>query len=562
MNRGHYPAARSHSQIGELKPVPLYDEGTEGSIARYAWMTDGTVKPIEEGLPVSGTPPPALDSKRDNPLQRMVKMIVEKPYLKDFYKCYGALAAAHPDLDPNDPDMLSHYEKQLIATYYQDGNDMLSKSEMKVRVSDPVTHKPKMTSRAPLDAHLHTWGGAIPYMDTDMFDDIDAPTQKKATKKLPKRTGVYGERDPHSEDEVGIIREVYFKTLDGEPLDKSLSRDHAGEPLIFPQGGRYLHDYAKKGRTSDPTVQKCIKKYFDPNVGVPFIPADSGDYFPLDLLTPGDKLQVAPSSKRISFADNASMVSQTYSMGSDDDDCGDEPSTLLDTSDQDVLFTKNKAPFTRKDISTLRQFDNKWETLRRNDKKKMEETMKQRQKYVKQAFHSKAVFETYLKLMDEDCKRIRSGIIGKSQFKKVSLWERAVKEAPVDNSGLDKRRDFWWRLCAFVRFNGGLIEKLDREVVRSIRHNIILGHEIAPSLFWNVIKYIDPQSLENVAALKVIEFCRIFFDIGQQELLIYLDEVNVSRLMYNQAIQTNTSLEFSEKMKELAKGPMEVPECD
>lgn len=555
MKHASFPHKRSQSQVQELKPVHYNDAGTEGKISKFAWMTDGATRPIEVGLPVIGTPPPALDPKRPSPMDTLIKLIVEKPYLKEFYKTYGALAAAHPEYDLNDPDMMSHYEKQLIATYDREANEKFMKSDLKVRVEDPNTHQQKMSSQVPLDAHLHTWGGAIPYVDCDLFDDIDKPVERKRSVKKNVRTGLYGERDPDAPDEANLIRTVNFKTLQKEQLDYKLADDCATTPLVFKPGGRkFSTDITKMpGGTKDDTVKKCIKRFFDPEVGIPFVPKDAGIYFPLELLLP---------SNTQNDGENSARMSGSMSFVSNQSGESEEKSTLLETKNEDVLFTVNKAPFTRKDIASVRQFQQHWNNEQIKCRDKAAEALKRRQSMVRQAFHSRAVFNTYLKLLDEDCQRIRSGVIGKSKFKTKSLWEVAVETAPKDPSGLDIRREFWWRFCSFVRYLGGFTGPLERDFAKSVRIKLMTRHPINQSLFWDLVKEIKPSSMENVATLKLIEFCRVFLGIGKQEFDLFLDDINISRLIYTQTIVQNISTEFTEKLNECTSGPISIPECD
>ena len=159
------------SRLLDLKPARLEAKSNESPISKFAWLSDGAIKPIEEGLPIYVTPS-TFDSTKRNPMQSLIHLIEDKPFLKDFIKDYGDLAVRHPEYDLNDPDMMSHYEKQLITEYYskiQDQQSMQSDSEekfpnpknrsqdLKIRVHDNNNHS-YVTSRIPVDAHLNSWG--------------------------------------------------------------------------------------------------------------------------------------------------------------------------------------------------------------------------------------------------------------------------------------------------------------------------------------------------------------------------------------------------------------------
>jgi hypothetical protein len=345
----------------------------------------------------------------------------------------------------------------------------------------------------------------------------------------------------------GLIRPLKFRTLsDAEAGDPSLSRDDAAAPLIFAPGGKRfsssLTDLASG--TNDDTCQRCLRRFFDPEVGIPFIPADVGKYFPLELLLPED---AAPAEAEA----DAGLPYQAEEA--------EQPSTLLATADEDVLFTKNKAPFTRADISAVRAFGRHWDALKARQRDCAAEALVQRRRYVHQAFHSRAVFRTYLELLDEDVKRIRSGVIGKSPYKAKSLWQVAVKRAPNDRSGLEDRRAFWWRFAAFVRYVGGVAEELEKAYVREVRVKLMLRHPINPQLFWDLAGDIPVAALESVSALRLIEFVRIALGVGQAEFGLFLDEKRISHMIYNQTVLSNMSREYLDRVNALATGPIAVP---
>jgi hypothetical protein len=333
-----YRPDRSHQQ--HLKPVKLEDEGSEGKIPPFAWMSDGAVRPIERGLPVLEGLPSALDPVHKYGMESLISLLVDKPYLKAFHRTYGALESAHPDFDVNDPDMMSHYEKQLIAQYAADSALVARANELKVVIPGTQTK----TTKIPLDAHLHTWGGAIPYVQTSIFPEDDVIVAETVVKPRRAKTGIHGDANSHAEDQSSIIRPVKFATLkEAEARDRALSRDSAISPVIFAPSGKRTQKQITRvpGHAPDPTVRTCIKRFFDPGVGVPFIPADIGTYFPIDLLTPEEV--VAPVTER----------DEIHAPPPEEPEM---KSALIDTSNDDVLFTKNKAPFTRDDISTLRAF--------------------------------------------------------------------------------------------------------------------------------------------------------------------------------------------------------------
>jgi hypothetical protein len=342
--------------------------------------------------------------------------------MKAFHKTYGALAARHPEYDISDPDMMSNFEKQLVAQYSLEQTPQSRANELRMLV--PGTQTP--ATKIPLDAHLHTWGGAIPYLGNDIFPEDDGVPPPAKNQLWKPKTGVHGPVNAKAVDQSSIIRPVQFRTLsEAEAKDRSLSRDCATTPLIFPAGAKRAKGRLVElsGHATDPTVADCLRRFFDPAVGIPFVPADVGRYFPVDLLLPKPERE-----------SDSGLDGQTA-------DAFQPPTTLLDDSDADVLFTKNKAPFTRSDISAVRAFGVHWDALELKRQEEATRALSNGEHIIKQAFHSKNIVETTLGLIDRDCTRIRSGTIGKTGFKDRSIWQTAAAMAPLDHSGLAEYRD-------------------------------------------------------------------------------------------------------------------------
>jgi hypothetical protein len=535
-----FPYRPPKSRGQHLKPVKMEDEGTEGKVARFGWMTDGAVRPTERGLPLAG--PSEL---RQFPSDTLMTLLIEKPYVKAFNRTYGALAAQHPEYDLADPDMMSNFEKQLIATYSPEQTSQTRANELRLVIPGTQIR----TTKIPMDAHLHTWGGSIPYLGNDIFPEDDGVVPPPVQPRWRPRTGIHGEVNAKAEDESSIIRPVEFRTLsESEAKDRSLSRDSATSPLLFPPGAKRAESrlLGLPTGTTDPTVQNCVKQFFDPAVGIPFVPADVGKHFPVSLLIP----------------ENPSPIESEEEMEIATPEEPEPPSTLLDTSQEDVLFTKNKAPFTRSDISAVRAFGRHWDALKIRKRDQAVRALRERQRIIKQAFHSKSVLETTLGLIEQDCQRIRSGVLRTSAFKHKSIWETAIETAPPDHSGLAERREIWWRLCAFVRFLGGIQEEHEKNFLRLIRLKLMLRHQVDQSLFWDIIKETPQNACESVAVLKLAEFMRVAVAVGQQEFSDYLENMKVAQMMYSQTIKTNLSKEYLDKQSLIAHGPIEVPQSE
>lgn len=556
MRSSVFPHRPPANRAKNMKAVRMDDEGIEGKIPKYAWLTDGPLREIEKGPEISSTLPPALDPSKKSQIQLFVDVLVEKPYLKDYQKMYGELGSRYPEIDLRDPDMMCQAEKQLIAQFSTETAEQIAKqSTLKVRVPDPKKPKGRMTSRIPLDAHLRTWGGAIPYYESQIFDVDDEFIVQKAPPKRKMATGIYGPPRVQNGDSSGLIRECTFEYITQDEIDRNRCDDDSQEHLVIHKENTRTRQLLRaRSKTGEETVKECMKKFFDPKVGIPFVPADIGLYFPLELLVQKEEEEVSDKKS----AENPTM------LFFDEDPMTEcvQKSTLVDTSDQDILFTKGKAPYTRNEVASIRAFMKHWEDLKFAQKDFCEEEMVQRDKLIRESFHSKTVFETYLRLLEEEQKRIRSGVIGKSPYRKQSIWEVAAREAPKDYASIRLRRDFWWRFATYVRCVTKIKDPLEKDVIRTVREMMMKRHEILPTLFWDLVDALPKTFLENVPSLRLVEFVRELLNVSQDEFKSYFEKQKVTRLFYNQVVSTNYVKDNSDRITKLTKGPMEVPEFE
>jgi len=553
------------------------DKGSDGNIEKCGWLSNGPLRPIEVGLPLFSNVPPSFDinSSPNN------DKAPNKSYMKDFKKMYKSLIEKYPDSEASDENTQSEYSKSSIGTFSHENSDHKATNDLRLKVSTsskptqrfpPVRGRnrrgnfPQNTrgaSQIPFDAHLQTFGGIIPYFDSQIFEEDTGIVEDNKNKKVQKETGITGSRSKTSGDQSSQIREIHFRTIRPDEIDEHSETTCAVQPLDLGTFSKRsgLEIVKMPGSEDDPTCKQCMKRYFDPSMKIPFVPSDSESDFPLDILYPDAPIQ--PGYKRsLSSLSEASTLTQNQVSIIDPKINQEEikKTTLLDTSQQDILFTVQKVPFTRHDIAELKAFHRHWENIKMEKKQQAAMRLSNRSQCVRETFHSKKAFSRYLELLEEECQRIRSGLIGKSKFKKVSLWEEAVKSASGDKACLRLRREFWWRVAAYVKSIGGIKDTIERTLVSTIREILMSLHPVEPSLFWDILESIPQGVLENVPALKIIEFCRISLSIDQVTFGHYLDKNNISRQIYNQTILNNISRDNMEKMNEIAKGPIEVPE--
>ena len=573
MNRNNFPYRPRKIPKVPAPPVPLKSKGVELELNPNAWLTGGPVREIEKGLPLIMTPLPALDPDKQTPLESAVTLLVDKPYLKSYKKMYGQLTDKYPDLNFNDPDSLSIYEKQFIFQNSHEMGEMIMKAgTLKLNLPDENGNiQPTLTATAPLDAHLYTFGGAIPYFQSQIFADNDDAPKKVITKPKKPKTGIYG--TPHEEPNIqsSLIREINFRTITDEEVEKYKSeKDDAEQPLSIPQ--QSLGVTTRKTRldpsTDDSTVKDCIHMYFQPN-GKPYVPKNVEKLFPC-LFEPGDIIeqpsptvsdQLLRTTTEVFSLDQSASQNLTQMMDPMSAIVDMDPqSTLLDTSDQDVLFTKRKAPFRRVEIARMKAFTHHWDKLKIEQNKKFAEERKRRDKLVQKSFQSKKVMETYMKLLEKECLRCRSGLLGKSPFKNKSMWETALEKAPYDPGALGVRMEFWWRFCIFAGETRGVRTDYEKEVAMALRNFLMDNHPVTQKLFSDVIMVVSRESLQSVGSLKLLEFIRICLDVEQKTFQKCLEQRSIPLIVYSQTILTNLSADLLTVMKRIAKMDVDVPE--
>lgn len=539
------------------KPAPPQrSKGVEVQENPYAWMTDGPVRQIERGLPISPAPPPALDPNMPTPMDNFVNMLVEKPYMKSFRKMYGNLEAKYPEYNFDDPDNLSLYEKEFI---YQNSHDV---AEQLLKQTTLKLTMPSADGKIPVNAHLYTFGGAIPYFESQVFEDdyakILQEEQEKA-KPVKIQTGIHGPPVENPQDpDASTFREIHFSCLSPEEIEACKTKsDSAVHPLnlVPPSLGSSLAKTQLITRVKDDTVTNCISEYFTAS-GKPFVPRNVEKYFPLTLLIPKKKSVPAGDLERSTTVSVLSTVDIP-----DNPYAGCDPkSTLLDTSDQDILFTREKAPFKRSEIAEMRAFNNHWDRLQEKQRAKFKKELAKRSHHVQRAFQSREVMKKYLELLDKDCRRINSGLLGKCPFKNKSMWQVACEQAPRDMSSLGERMKFWWRFCTFVSEIGGIRDDHDKEVMRVLRQKLMDNHPIGNSLFFEVVDDVHDDCLQSVSSLKLIEFMRVTLDINQKEFMKVFALRHVSQFVYTEAILTNISAEHLESLNRVSKMHITVPD--
>ena len=565
MHRGSFPYQQKRIPHRTKAAVPLKNKGSEVvQMNPNAWISDGPVRPIEKGLPLTGTLPPALDPGKKTPIDNMVNILVERPYMKSLRKMYGGLMDKFPEMEFDDPNNLSAYEKQFIAdNSHEEGQKIMKATTLKLSVPDSNgVVQTKICSHVPLNAHLYTFGGAIPYYESHVFSE-DESIKMPIEKEKKVRTGIYGEKQPNQKDASSYIRDIHFDCLSKTEIEQELQRkDNPTQPVdvTVPKRVRARTSFSTIANKEENTIKGCLQTYFSP-LGKPFVPVNVEKYFPMSLFEVDKIKNKSPNESNLDLDELENNTQRTLTILHPSEEM-DPKSKLIDTSDEDVLFTKDRTLLRRSEIAEMRAFEKHWERKTQKAEKRLDLILKKRNKEVEKAFQSREVMKTYLKLLDEDCERISSGLIGKSPYKHKSMWEVALELTPKDPTSLGNRMEYWWRYAIFVREIGGIHDEFDNEVTQELRKLLMNNHSVDQSLFFDVLHNLRDECFSSVSSLKVIEFIRITFNIEQKQFQAVFEERRISQLIYSQTILTNMPKEQVIAMNQIANMKIEVPDVE
>ena len=545
--------------------APLKSKESEvAQVNPNAWISDGPVRPIEKGLPIFGTIPPALDTTQKSPIDNMVDILVQKPYMKSLRKMYGALIDKFPEMDASDPNNLTAYEKQFIAdNSHEEAQKIMKATTLKLSVPDSNGFvQTKVCNHVPLNAHLFTFGGAIPYFDSHIFAE-DEFSKLSTDKSRTTKTGIYGHKQPNQKDASSYIRDIHYDCVSEKEIKEQLKiKDDPTVPVdvTVPKRIRARTSFSTIANQEENTVKGCLQTYFSP-LGKPFVPVDVEKYFPLSLLEVEKNKIRSTNESNLDLDELENNTQRTLSILHPSQEM-DPKSKLIDTSDEDVLFTKDNTLLRRSEIAEMRAFEKHWERKTQKAENRLGTILKKRNKEVEKAFQSREVMKTYLKLLDEDCERVSSGLIGKSPYKHKSMWEVALEKTPKDPTSLGNRMEYWWRFATFVREIGGIHDDYDNEVTQELRKQLMDNHAVNKTLFFDVLRNLRDECFSIVSSLKLIEFIRITFNIEQKQFQAVFEQRRISQLIYSQTILTNMPKEQVIAMNQIANMKIEVPDVD
>jgi hypothetical protein len=255
----------------------------------------------------------------------------------------------------------------------------------------------------------------------------------------------------------------------------------------------------------------------------PFKDVDTLDDFPMDGAEPE-----TVSNSAESYASDISLEIELPEY----------PQTMLiDSSDQDIFFAVNKAPFTRGEVDLLYSWRKKSEDMVRREEEKRKKRLKEREDCILRTFQSRMAFNKKMALMERTCDSVASLGPGKGQIPRESSWKTAARCAEADPSSLQCRKESWARFIQFAKEHDGLGGVLQNKLGECYRRELISGNVLSSKMFWNVIEQFDDMDFVNLPFLRYVEFLRQDFGVGQHPLVAFLDGRQIPSHFYFLAIE-------------------------
>ena len=446
-------------RIPQTSPTLHAKEGINIPLDRHAWITDGVVRDIEEGLP----------------------LITETP-----------LAKSYTDAIESDKRIKS-LQMSCLKTFFKEGE---YKEDMPVEREAPVETRDERQMRV-------------------LMDKIVAKDRRKV--ENPETGLVAGQPARDIIDTIGHIHVRSVTLNEVRPKDVS--------PFARPS-----HPKRRSGQRPKSTValvRSELQRVFRPGTE-PFTNVDSEADFPIDDLEPVQ--EVAKEEEEEEEHAEIDYMKEKYE------------SKLIDNSDKEIYWSKNKGPFTKKEIDMLYSWRRQGDIATAMADRKGERMLKRREGAIKRTFQSRLAFERELELVDQDCSEIVNLGPGKVQKSKESPWNKAARVVGRDRSSLPYRKAKWMEFVEFVKERGGASTELQKKFCMEYRRELLTGRPVGAKMLWNILDRFDEMNFTEIPLLKFIDFVRTSIGVLRDDLVEYFATKDVPKYLYDLAIKPQGSL--------------------
>jgi hypothetical protein len=202
----------------------------------------------------------------------------------------------------------------------------------------------------------------------------------------------------------------------------------------------------------------------------------------------------------------------------------DAPSTLIDTSDHDIFWTRQLAPFTREETDTLYAWRKQCHDHQAREQAKVEKMLREREDCIRQTFQSKLALDRGLELVDRACREVANVGVGKQVRHRESIWKMAARVTRSDPSSLPFRREKWMKFVDFVKRYGGVRDPLQKKFVEAYRSELMSGRKVSSQIFWNILDLFDEMELIKTTLIEFLDHLRREMGISREATMQYFRE--------------------------------------
>ncbi|KAK8875900.1 hypothetical protein M9Y10_006077 [Tritrichomonas musculus] len=420
-------------------------EGIKRPIEKYEWISEGSLKPIEKGLPL------IFGSKVSHSFEDIE---ISHKRFTDFVNQYKQFKS-EDDFDDNSFNNDENEEVEDIEEIYNPFKfltDKIAEEQKVVEESEP--HRTGI-SQSPLPANNDTKSSIIDSIGPIKFSSVKPSHEiKKPLYMSPFYHPRYEARvTVPTKSTVPVLKQQLKRVFkpDNAPFENVDKSEDFPTTMLLPmveeksQSKRAQSEFSmikRKNRIINPKNAKNVPKTPE-NSKEKISALDSDDSASL-LIT-----EMRPDMySKDTFANDENAQKDENKKNNNKstpnyDDLKGVPSTLIDPSKDDVFWTRNKVPFTRNDIDHIFSWQVQNDAIMSMIDEKRQKKLDEREKALLTTFESKEAFAHAIELVDKECQRLVYLGPGKSVKNKKSFWIEAAKYAKNDKSSLMYRKKKW-----------------------------------------------------------------------------------------------------------------------
>ena len=388
--------------------------------------------------------------------------------------------------------------------------------------------------------------------DTSSFTRLYQKLNKKK-QKIANRPFTGITKAPPSENLIDSIGKLSLRTVQGT----SKLEDYESPFPVLPR--RVIK--TRETLAQSQLVKTTMKKAFKPNTSS-FTDSTAADDFPMDELF--QTVSRRPSNY-VSVRDSYDQVCETFEEE-------EEKSLLIDIRDQDIFWTSDNAPFTRKEVEMMKKFREQCRARSDLHNLRTQQVLEERDKTIARTFQSSLAFNKEIELAYKEKERSQNLPPGKGESYELS-WKIAAKETDKDPGSLPFRKKSWEKFVHYVSANGPLKKPSEKKLANKFRDLLIKGTTVDKHCFFEAISVLKKDDFSLLKTAMIIEVMRDVCVVDLDELLTWMKKRGIPTEIVRaapEAIQRVKRAKIralrdqEELMKEakLMRGDIQMPSLD